>query len=51
MSIIVVGTSAFDDIQGVDEAKQSVMELVDTLRNREKYALVGARAPTGLVWR
>jgi cell division protease FtsH len=25
------------------------MELVDTLRNPEKYSLVGARAPTGLL--
>ena len=41
--------SSFDDIQGIDEAKTEVMELVDTLRNPDKYAILGARAPTGLL--
>ena len=41
--------ASFDDIQGVDEAKTEVMELVDTLRNPTKYAILGARAPTGLL--
>jgi ATP-dependent Zn protease len=41
--------ASFDDIQGIDESKQEVMELVDTLRNPEKYAILGARAPTGLL--
>jgi ATP-dependent Zn protease len=40
---------SFDDIEGIDEAKHDVLELVDTLRNPEKYSLVGARAPTGLL--
>ena len=41
--------ASFNDIQGIDDAKQEVMELVDTLRNPEKYAILGARAPTGLL--
>ena len=41
--------ASFDDIQGIDEAKTEVMELVDTLRNPSKYAILGARAPTGLL--
>ena len=41
--------TSFDDIEGIDNAKGDVMELVDTLRNPEKYSLVGARAPTGLL--
>lgn len=41
--------TSFNDIQGIDEAKNEVMELVDTLRNPEKYAILGARAPTGLL--
>jgi ATP-dependent Zn protease len=41
--------ASFNDIQGIDEAKLEVMELVDTLRNPEKYAILGARAPTGLL--
>lgn len=39
----------FDDIQGIDDAKFEVMELVDTLRNPGKYAILGARAPKGLL--
>jgi cell division protease FtsH len=41
--------ASFDDIQGIDGAKVEVMELVDTLRNPDKYAILGARAPTGLL--
>jgi ATP-dependent Zn protease len=41
--------ASFQDIQGIDDAKNEVMELVDTLRNPEKYAILGARAPTGLL--
>jgi ATP-dependent Zn protease len=41
--------TSFNDIQGIDEAKNEVMELVDTLRNPGKYAILGARAPTGLL--
>jgi hypothetical protein len=39
----------FDEIQGMDDVKAEVMELVDTIRNPEKYAILGARAPTGLL--
>lgn len=42
-------STSFDDIEGIGEAKEAVLELVDTLRNPEKYSLVGARAPTGLL--
>lgn len=37
----------FDDIEGIDGAKFEVMELVDSLKNPGKYAILGARAPTG----
>lgn len=39
----------FEDIEGIDDAKFEVMELVDTLRNPRKYEILGARAPTGLL--
>lgn len=39
----------FEEIEGIDKAKYEVMELVDTLRNPQKYTLVGARPPTGLL--
>ena len=41
--------ASFNDIQGIDNAKMEVMELVDTLRNPSKYEILGARAPTGLL--
>jgi len=44
-----VTSASFDDIEGMDSAKFEVMELVDTLRNPDKYAILGARAPTGLL--
>ncbi len=40
---------SFADIEGIDDAKFEVMELVDTLRNPRKYEIMGARAPTGLL--
>lgn len=42
-------TANFDEIAGMDGVKAEVMELVDTIRNPEKYAILGARAPTGLL--
>ena len=44
-----VESASFHDIEGIDGAKFEVMELVDTLRNPDKYAILGARAPTGLL--
>mmetsp|Transcript_21673 Transcript_21673/g.60164 ORF Transcript_21673/g.60164 Transcript_21673/m.60164 type:complete len:766 (+) Transcript_21673:138-2435(+) len=41
--------ASFEDIQGMDDVKLEVMELVDTLRHPNKYAILGARAPTGLL--
>ena len=39
----------FEDIEGIDKAKFEVMEFVDTLRHPQKYAMLGARPPTGLL--
>jgi ATP-dependent Zn protease len=41
--------ASFSEVQGIDGAKFEVMELVDTLRNPDKYAIMGARAPKGLL--
>jgi cell division protease FtsH len=42
-------TVTFDDVAGVDEAKQEVREIVDFLRSREKFQKLGARIPKGLL--
>ncbi len=37
----------FDDVAGVDEAKEELKEIVDFLKNPEEYGRLGARMPKG----
>jgi cell division protease FtsH len=39
----------FDDVAGVDEAKQELQEIVDFLRRPDKYHKIGARIPKGVL--
>ncbi len=39
----------FDDVAGVDEAKKELAEIVDFLKNNEKYKKLGARTPKGVI--
>ncbi|CAM8903509.1 unnamed protein product [Rhodiola kirilowii] len=39
----------FDDVAGIDEAKQDFQEIVEFLRNPEKFAALGARIPKGVL--
>lgn len=39
----------FKSIAGNDEAKNSLMEMVDFLKNPEKYSFYGARMPRGVI--
>jgi cell division protease FtsH len=39
----------FDDVAGCDEEKEEMKELVDYLKNPQKYALAGAKLPKGLL--
>ncbi|KAI3462258.1 hypothetical protein Pfo_018921 [Paulownia fortunei] len=39
----------FDDVAGVDEAKQDFQEIVEFLKTPEKFAAVGARIPKGVL--
>ena len=39
----------FDDVAGIDEAKNEVMEIVDFLKNPTKFNEAGARIPTGVL--
>ncbi|MBI5831286.1 MAG: ATP-dependent zinc metalloprotease FtsH [Armatimonadetes bacterium] len=39
----------FDDVAGVDEAKEELAEIVDFLRNADKYRKLGAEIPKGVL--
>src|SRR5829696_4108589 len=42
-------TVTFEDVAGIEEAKQELMEVVDFLRNPDKYRKLGARIPRGVL--
>jgi cell division protease FtsH len=39
----------FKDVAGIDEAKEELSEIVDFLRNPEKYARLGGKIPRGVL--
>ena len=39
----------FDDVAGADEEKQELQEVVDFLKNPEKFTAIGARIPHGML--
>ena len=41
--------TTFNDVAGVDEAKQELTEIVDFLKNPNKYKAMGARTPKGVL--
>lgn len=39
----------FDDVAGVDEAKEEVQEIIEFLKNPEKFQRIGGRTPRGVL--
>jgi cell division protease FtsH len=42
-------TVNFEDVAGIEEAEEELVEVVDFLRNPEKYSKLGARIPRGVL--
>src|SRR5918997_3296351 len=42
-------TVTFDDVAGIEEAEQELAEVVDFLKNPDKYRRLGARIPRGVL--
>jgi cell division protease FtsH len=42
-------TVTFEDVAGIEEAKQELLEIVDFLRRPDKYRKLGARIPRGVL--
>ena len=41
--------TTFNDVAGVDEAKEELKEVIDFLKNPERYSRLGGRVPKGLL--
>lgn len=41
--------TTFNDVAGIDSEKQELMEIVDFLKNKEKFQALGARVPRGIL--
>jgi len=42
-------TSTFDDVAGADEAKQELQEVIEFLKEPDKFTALGARIPKGVL--
>ena len=42
-------TTTFKDVAGLDEEKEEMVEVVDFLKNPQKYFMMGARIPKGIL--
>jgi len=42
-------TTRFDDVQGCDEAKEELQDLVEFLKNPEKFSTLGGKLPKGVL--
>ncbi|OMJ89014.1 hypothetical protein SteCoe_8933 [Stentor coeruleus] len=42
-------TATFDDVKGISEVQEELQDIVDMLKNRDKYFKVGAKLPRGIL--
>jgi cell division protease FtsH len=48
-TIVATSTVSWDDVAGLDEAKEELAEVVDFLREPERFGRLGARIPKGIL--
>lgn len=44
-----ISNVTFEDVAGIDEAKQELQEVVEFLREPEKFRKIGAKIPKGVL--
>ena len=42
--------TTFDDVAGLDEVKEELFEIVDFMKNPDKYKKMGAKIPKGVLF-
>lgn len=44
-----IDRKTFEDVAGIDEVREELVEIIDFLKNHEKYNLLGGRIPRGVL--
>lgn len=45
----ITDKKTFEDVAGIDEVREELVEIIDFLKNQEKYSLLGGRIPSGVL--
>ncbi|TKB08338.1 ATP-dependent zinc metalloprotease FtsH [Desulforhopalus sp. IMCC35007] len=45
----ITGKKTFEDVAGIDEVREELVEIIDFLKHQEKYSQLGGRIPSGVL--